>query len=137
MVGCVVGFLLVGACKAVCVVEEGVFGGLLYVFFWVCLWAVFFGGVCLVRLSSLVSSGWWLCSWWVLLGSVRWLLDGGYEWFLRADLARFRGMYIAVVDGRVVEYGSDLEEVYGRARRRFPSREVVIWEVPREEILIL
>jgi len=63
--------------------------------------------------------------------------DVSYEWFLKADLSKFKGMYIAIVDGQVVEHGSDPKEVYEKARRRFPSKEVVLWKVPREEVLIL
>ena len=63
--------------------------------------------------------------------------DISYEWLLKADLSRFRGMYIAIVDGQVVEHGDDPGEVYEKARRRFPSKEVVLWKVPREETLIL
>ena len=61
--------------------------------------------------------------------------DVSYEWFLKADLSKFKGMYI--VDGQVVEHGDDPREVYERAKRRFPSKEVVLWKVPREEALIL
>ena len=63
--------------------------------------------------------------------------DISYEWFLKADLSRFRGMYIAIVDGQVVEHGDDPREVYEKAKRRFPLKEVVLWKVPREETLIL
>ena len=63
--------------------------------------------------------------------------DASYEWFLKADLSKFKGMYIAIVDGRVVEHGNDPREVYERAKRKFPSKEVVLWKVPREELLIL
>ncbi len=63
--------------------------------------------------------------------------DVSYEWFLKADLSKFRGMYIAIVDGRVVEHGDDPRGVYERAKRRFPSKEVVLWKVPREGALIL
>ena len=45
-------------------------------------------------------------------------------------------MYIAIVDSQVVEHQDDLREVYERAKRRFPSKEVVLWKVPREELLI-
>jgi len=63
--------------------------------------------------------------------------DVSYEWFLKADLSRFRGKCIAIVDGQVVEHGYDPKEVYERARRRFPLKEVIIWKVPREEAPIL
>ena len=65
------------------------------------------------------------------------LTDVNYEWFLRADLEKFRGLYVAVVDGRVVESGERPEKVHAKAREKFPEKEVVLWKVPREEALIL
>ena len=63
--------------------------------------------------------------------------DVNYEGFLRADLEKFRGLYIAIVNGRVVETGEEPEEIYVRAREKYPKEEVVLWKVPREETLIL
>jgi len=63
--------------------------------------------------------------------------DLNYEWFLKADLSKFRGMYVALAEGRVVESGEDPEEVYVRAKEKHPTKEVVMWKVPREETLIL
>jgi len=65
------------------------------------------------------------------------LKDLNYEWFLKADLSKFRGMYVALAEGRVVESGEDPEEVYVRAKGKHPAKEVVMWKVPREETLIL
>jgi hypothetical protein len=65
------------------------------------------------------------------------LIDTNYEWFLRADLEKFRGLYVAIVDGRVVESGDEPEKVYVKAREKYPKKEVVLWKVPREETLIL
>jgi len=64
-------------------------------------------------------------------------LDVNYEWFLRADLNKFRGLYIAIVDGRVVESGDEPQETYLKAREKHPGKEVVLWKVPKEEALIL
>jgi len=65
------------------------------------------------------------------------LRNVNYEGFLRADLEKFRGLYIAVVDGRVVGSGEEPEEIYVKAREKYPKEEVVLWKVPREEALIL
>lgn len=70
------------------------------------------------------------------MGSVD-LKDVNYEWFLRADLEKFRGLYIAVVDGHVVESGKEPEEIYKKAREKYPKKEVVLWKVPKEETLVL
>jgi len=65
------------------------------------------------------------------------LRDINYEWFLKADLDKFRGLYIAVVDGRVVESGEEPEKIYFKAKEKYPNKEVVLWKVPKEEALIL
>lgn len=65
------------------------------------------------------------------------LRDVNYEWFLKADLGKFRGLYIAIVDGRVVESGEDPEKIYFKAKEKCPNKEVVLWKVPKEETLIL
>jgi len=65
------------------------------------------------------------------------LKDVNYEWFLRADLEKFRGLYIAIVDGRVAESGEEPEKIYVEAREKYPKKEVVLWKVPKEETLIL
>ena len=62
--------------------------------------------------------------------------DASYERFLEADLSRFKGMYVAIVDGRVVEHGRDPRKVYERAKEKFPSKEVVLWKVPEGDLLV-
>ncbi len=65
------------------------------------------------------------------------LRDINYEWFLEADLGKFKGLYIAIVGGRVVESGKDPERIYLRAKQKHPDKEVVLWKVPKEETLVL
>jgi len=65
------------------------------------------------------------------------LEDANYEWFLKADLGNYKGLYIAVAEGKVVEYGDDPKAVYSRAKEKQPAVEVVLWKVPKEEVLIL
>lgn len=63
--------------------------------------------------------------------------DVNYEWFLRTYLEKFRELYIAVVDGRVVESGEELEKIYVKVKEKYPKKEVVLWKVPKEEAFIL
>jgi len=65
------------------------------------------------------------------------LRDANYEWFLKADLSKFKGTYVALAGGRVVESGKDPIEVHRRAKKKHPTEEVVMWKVPKEETLIL
>jgi hypothetical protein len=65
------------------------------------------------------------------------LEDVNYEWFLKADLGNYKGLYVAIAEGRVVESGEDPKAVYLKAKEKQPSAEVVLWKVPSEETLIL
>ncbi len=63
--------------------------------------------------------------------------DANYEWCLKADLDNYKGLHIAVAEGKVVEYGEDPKAVYSRAKEKQPTAEVVLWKFPKEEVLIL
>jgi len=59
-----------------------------------------------------------------------------FDFFLRADLSRFAGQYIAVVGQKVVASGSNAQEVWKKAKRRFPSAIPTIGKLPRAETLV-
>jgi len=59
------------------------------------------------------------------------------EWFSRADLRAYEGLYVAIVGKRVAASGKDAKRVYSRTRRRFPCREVVLWKAIEEDMLLL
>ena len=65
------------------------------------------------------------------------LEDVDYEWFLKADLGNYKGLYVAIAEARVVESGEDPKAVYSKAKEKQPFAEVVLWKVPTEETLIL
>lgn len=52
-------------------------------------------------------------------------------------MEKFRGLYIAIVDGQVVESGEEPEKIYVKTEEKYPKKEVVLWKIPREETLIL
>jgi len=60
-----------------------------------------------------------------------------FDFFLRADLSRFAGQYVAIVGQKVVASGSNAQEVWKKAKRRFPSAIPTIGKLPRAETLVL
>ncbi len=60
-----------------------------------------------------------------------------FDFFLRADLSRFAGQYIAIVGQQVVASGSNARLVWSQAKRRFPSSTPTIGKLPRVETLVL
>lgn len=62
--------------------------------------------------------------------------DPTSQWLARADLSRFRGKYVAIVGRRVAASGTDIKKVHAEATRKHPGKEVALWKVPKEDILI-
>ncbi len=60
-----------------------------------------------------------------------------FDFFLRADLSRFAGQYIAIVGQQVVAHGSNAEAVWRQAKRRFPSSTPTLGKLPHAETLVL
>lgn len=60
-----------------------------------------------------------------------------FDFFIRADLSRFAGQYIAIVGQKVVASGSNAQTVWKQAKRRFPSSTPTIGKLPRAETLVL
>ena len=60
-----------------------------------------------------------------------------FDFFVRADLSRFAGQYIAIVGDRVAASGSNAQTVWRQAKRRFPSSTPTIGKLPRAETLVL
>jgi hypothetical protein len=63
--------------------------------------------------------------------------DRTTTWFAKADLRHYRGKFVALVDCRVAASGKDAKKVLAQARKRFPGREIVMWRVVDEDLLIL
>jgi Family of unknown function (DUF5678) len=60
-----------------------------------------------------------------------------FNFFIRADLSRFAGQYIAIVGEKVVASGPNAQKVWKQAKRRFPSSTPTIGKLPRAETLVL
>ncbi len=53
---------------------------------------------------------------------------------------KYKGMDVAIVDGKIVAAGHSSVEVYEKARALFPDKspeEILLDFIPREEVLIL
>jgi hypothetical protein len=60
-----------------------------------------------------------------------------FDFFIRADLSRFAGQYVAIVGEKVVASGSNAQTVWRQAKRRFPSSIPTLGKLPRAETLVL
>jgi hypothetical protein len=60
-----------------------------------------------------------------------------FDFFIRADLSRFAGQYIAIVGENVVASGSNAQTVWRQAKRRFPSSTPTMGKLPRTDTFVL
>lgn len=60
-----------------------------------------------------------------------------FEFFIKANLKKYQGKYIAIVGERVVASGENAREVWQKARKKFPHKIPTLAKLPKEEALIL
>lgn len=60
-----------------------------------------------------------------------------FDFFIRADLSRFAGQYVAIVGEEVVASGSNAQTVWRQAKQRYPSSTPTLGKLPRAETLVL
>jgi len=50
---------------------------------------------------------------------------------------KYRGLYVAIVESKIVSYGKDAKKVLEKAKKKYPKSEIVLKKIPEEEALIL
>jgi len=52
-----------------------------------------------------------------------------YEWFCSADLRKYRGKWVVVINKRIVASGYDVKSVLEKARKLYPNEEPFLAKV--------
>jgi len=60
-----------------------------------------------------------------------------FDFFLKADLRKYSGKYIAIVGRKVATSGTNAKEVWHRAKKKYPRSMPMLAKLPKEEVLIL
>lgn len=60
-----------------------------------------------------------------------------FEFYLKADLSKYEGEYVAIVDDKVVAFGDNAKEVLDEAKKKFPNKKPMLAKIPTEDTLIL
>lgn len=63
-------------------------------------------------------------------------MDKNYTWFLKIDLKRYKGKYIAIAERKIVSSGYDPGKVYETAQNKYPHKKVVLWKVPPGDVFV-
>ncbi len=59
-----------------------------------------------------------------------------FEFYLRTDLSKYKGKYVAIVGDKVVASGDNAKEVFEEAKKK-TGKIPTIAKIPKEEALIL
>ncbi len=59
-----------------------------------------------------------------------------YDWFLKADMKKYRGKYVIVKGQKIVLSGTNLKQLIQKFKRRYPRQRPIITKIPRDELLI-
>jgi len=55
----------------------------------------------------------------------------------RAEMRKYAGQYVAVMDGKVVVSGKNLYQKVKELEKKHPEKKIVITYIPKEDLLIL
>ena len=53
------------------------------------------------------------------------------------DTSPFKGEWIAISRRKVIWHGKDAQDVYQKAKKRYPSHDISLAKVPNEQVLVL
>ena len=56
-------------------------------------------------------------------------METNYDWYLKQDLSKFSGKWLAIVDRKVVATGKNAEQVIKEARKEYPNKRPMITKV--------
>lgn len=60
-----------------------------------------------------------------------------FQWYVDADLNRYRGEYVVILDEQVVYHGPDLAQLLKEFRKTYPHKVPKVAKIPLEETLVL
>jgi hypothetical protein len=55
------------------------------------------------------------------------------EFRINTDFTKYKGMYVALVDKKVVASGKNAKVVLDIAKTKYPTKEIVLRKIPEEE----
>ena len=60
-----------------------------------------------------------------------------FEFYLKADLSKYEGKYIAIVEDKVVAFGKNAKKVFEEAKKKFPDKTPTLSKIPKDDTLVL
>lgn len=64
------------------------------------------------------------------------MAENNYDIYLKTDVSKYIGEWIAICDGKLVSHGKKVKEILKQANSLFPGKKVLIARVPEKETMI-
>ena len=61
---------------------------------------------------------------------------GGYEFYLKADVSRYAGEWLAIVGTEIVAHGKTVKEALAEAERKYPKEKILMAWAPSNETML-
>ena len=63
-------------------------------------------------------------------------MESNYEIYLKADLSKYIGKWVAISDNGVIAFGDNAKLVYLEAEAMHPGKKIMLVKVPEKEAMI-
>lgn len=60
-----------------------------------------------------------------------------FDFYLKADLSKYEGEYIAIIEDKVVASGKNAKKVFEEAKKKFPDKLPTLAKIPKDDALVL
>jgi hypothetical protein len=65
------------------------------------------------------------------------MVSDNYQWFIKADMSKYKGKYVLIRNRKVVFSGENLKEILNKFEKKYPKETPMIAKIPKDELLIL
>ena len=64
-------------------------------------------------------------------------MSKNYEFFVKTNLSKYSGKWIAIAEQKIVASGDSAEDVYNKAKKEYPNKKPSIAKIPSGETLVI
>ena len=63
-------------------------------------------------------------------------MDLNYAFFMKTDISRYIGEWVAICNQEIVSHGKDVKKVFNEAKDKYPHEKLLLVRVPEKETMI-
>jgi len=63
-------------------------------------------------------------------------MNTNYQFFMKENMDRFIGKWVAICDNKIVSHGENVKEVFSEAKKKCPNKRPLLTRIPDKETMI-